>query len=122
MTREIKFRAWDGYQWHYEDIFLAHDGTLWLRNNDRTLTKVDWVVVLYTGLKDKNSKEIWEGDIVRIDWFLGDFQITPIIWKEGGFTYKDTRYDFDGLLDAEKVEVIGNTYENPELLKDIPKT
>jgi len=36
------FRAWDGEKWHYNNIFLSHDGKLWLRYNGRKLKEVDW--------------------------------------------------------------------------------
>lgn len=90
----------------------------------------DYILMQSTGLEDKNGREIFEGDIVKISEVLGkvDF-ITDIYFDRGAFRY---RHD-DGsgsvleMLSTSKVkgyesitqdiEVIGNIYENPELLK-----
>jgi hypothetical protein len=75
-----------------------------------------FVLLQYTGLKDKNGKEIYEGDICRIDWQDERFkkQIGVVKWDsvKGGF-------DFGPGSASEVVwshEVIGNIYEHPELL------
>ncbi len=75
----------------------------------------------YTDLKDKNGKEIYEGDIVVIPirrilepCDLGTKEILPIYWSDFGswnISLNETLFDYN--LDA---EVIGNIYENPELL------
>lgn len=130
MSREIKFRAWDkknGYYADYEDIeeeitAKAIDG--WRSKDGGTSFTLDYGIKDFeleqcTGLKDKNGKEIYEGDIVEI-YEYGKFQI---IWNEWA-----CKFDFDKIGKREreepllsqdweqKTEVIGNIHENPELL------
>lgn len=110
--REIKFRSW-GNGVGMRGPFSLTDSAIYKSD---PLSQLEWMQ--YTGLKDKNGKEIYEGDIVRHEWFRGDVQTTIVAWTANGacFTYAGTRYDFEGLLYPNEWEVIGNTHENPELI------
>lgn len=105
MNREIKFRAWDGGMFYN----IVIDGDVW--TND--LVSDNWHngnVMQYTGLKDKNGKEIYEGDIVD----YGCDRFMPVEFINGTFCIcKNTAMPTLMTL----YPVIGNIYETPELLK-----
>jgi len=111
MNREIKFRAWDKENKTMIDMhameYFAHTET---RN------QVRFDLMQYTGLHDKNGKEIYEGDIFN--------DKSRVVWGfcAWGREHKDNTAapSFSQIADYEgriKLEVIGNIYENPELLK-----
>ena len=94
--------------------------------------KPDNIILMQsTGLKDINDKEIYEGDVIKVSNGLCDIdEENPFVvvkWDEeaGGYTMKDFTGEFDALnigwQIADKlvrVEVVGNIYENPELVKE----
>ena len=79
----------------------------------------DVKLMQYTGLKDKNGKEIYEGDVVNYSHPRTNEIIRTVTFKHGAFgiegIYEKTHIIFGNILDNH-IEVIGNIYENPELL------
>lgn len=102
--REIKFRAWDDEECKMTQPFYL-GSILSERCGDNHFHPMQ-----YTGLKDKNGKEIYEGDIIN----LGEKNIGQVEWVESRFVMVLSYATFQ--LSSEG-EVIGNIYENPELLK-----
>ena len=71
-------------------------------------------IMQYTGLKDKNGKEIYEGDILQSEGSRGDVYFGKVVFRNDSFIIDDeTLYDETVLY---KVSVVGNIYENPGLL------
>ena len=109
--REIKFRAWDTKDKRWlEDFILGYDGVV-LANEVcswKGMYGYEPVLMQYTGLKDKNGKEIYEGDIVQ--YGHGNYKHTERFVVE---------FDPDGYgvlsESTYACKVIGNIYENPEL-------
>lgn len=128
--RELKFRIWDGAknEWlassnkdalpYYGfalvgEVMTVQSPPVWSLDEGN-------VVEQYTGLKDKNGTEIYEGDIIKVE---GDAEIYRVEWIYSGFglepRYNSPLYPILGNVKLrKKIEVIGNVHENPELVEE----
>ena len=110
--REIKFRAWDKEKNEITTTICI--GGLHIPYNSNPN---NYILMQYTGLKDKNGKEIYEGDIVRN---TADKYHYEIKWDnfESAWSLGENGSPIRRYLLSEYWEVIGNIYENPELLQN----
>lgn len=135
-----KFRAWDKLTDTIQDVLdikfiektvtVSHKDIVWYKHDNLRPFK-GVILMQYTGLKDLKGVEIYEGDIVQSTWY--DVDNNPYK-KKGEITFVGAQYvivydsqfdvetgeityDAHSLTYAEDVEVIGNIYENPELLE-----
>lgn len=112
MNRVIKFRGkrTDGL-WNYgRNIRFKQDGTVCIQG-----AVVDPETVgQFTGLHDATGREIYEGDILREGETGNTLQV---VYDAPEFCFKDNAYGYRFLNHAENFKVIGNVYDNPELLK-----
>ena len=117
--REIKFRFWNGYE--IKPVRAINFNSDFYEDDHSHISDVEDIekspfLMQYTGLKDKNGKEIYEGDIVK----LSNGKVSQISYVYDGWWFDG--YDNDIIWEDRKndfrhIEVIGNIYENPELLK-----
>ena len=146
MNREIKFRIWDKqycqwlensnslhcysnwticpftgnlvdyvgtYDGDHGDTFTASPADDYIRQG-KFLRKPRYIIQQYTGLKDKNGKEIYEGDVVEFRTHNHENLATDsVVFEYGAFILKGILYD----LYETEVKIIGNIFENKELLK-----
>jgi len=146
MTKELKFRAWTDN--------LKNGGEMYYQREDQYfnplfspagygLLNPSLKLMQFTGLKDKNGKEAYEGDIVStphfFNWTITGYEKKRIFFKDGAFGVKENEHGFIALkslfkgIESSKTyisnygeiyrefepmfEVVGNIYQNPELIK-----
>ena len=126
--RTIKFRAWDKInkkmtpsfdfrQWEGNKLYLSNYGVLYYG---------DLIILEFTGVEDRNKKEIFEGNLLEIqEHYCGDNKypkgIFKVIYKDAEFFATSKLEKYVSLFDATKnfnAVVIGNIYENKNLLKE----
>lgn len=122
--RDIKFRIWDGKEMLNDWLVLSQALTMVVATQ---LARSGIVVMQYTGLRDKNGKDIYEGDLFGIKNRSGELEIVgEVIFDTdlAQFTIKYTNGGWGELWQHliaptnKAKDVIGNIYENPDLTKN----
>ena len=129
MQDRLKYRIYDTVDCEYVEvdaIRLTPNGVaVWLEETEPAINLKRYIIELCTGLKDKNGKLIYEGDIVK-EWF-GETGTYQVIWEDvtASFIFSninDEDYNYDlrdnpDLFTNQDLEVVGNIHENRELLE-----
>ena len=114
--REIKFRAW-----HEKDGMFIVEGFDFPDKSvihPNGLNYYECKIMQFTGLKDRRGKEIYEGDIVQQKMPSGEVQFGTVVFNRGGFMISEPKpkHIYCKELIGEFTEIMGNRFENPELL------
>lgn len=131
MSREIKFRAWDGEKFRYPNLIDITGITCYTTDGLEPGFFYPDVLQQFTGLIDKNGKEIYEGDILQTldaeyipsecgSEYEDCHTIGTIYWNEDRLGWDLTNrvsIEMDE-LDMNYTEIIGNVHESPELLNN----
>ncbi len=130
--REIKFRAWDGKQMRLnvgilpslrhpvESVTFDFD-SLKAMTNILPIDFDQYPLMQYTGLKDKNGVEIYESDLIRFKFYENESELDTrysqaiVLWSNISCGFAPMS---ESPIAFESIEVIGDIYESPELLKD----
>lgn len=140
--REIKFRVWQpkiksmckvasfdcarNPAYWFQGLLSGYGGIPTTSTSINRKDEPDFILMQYTGLKDKDGKEIYEGDIIKHKTGLKDEYGKEYEWCSGTICFRMGGYFIKypvgngGIyryLDSVEVEIIGNIYENPEILE-----
>ncbi|MDS1015161.1 YopX family protein [Lentilactobacillus buchneri] len=129
MSREIKFRIWRAPDEYSKTFWMESWDSLmnYSMSDIFQLDNPDDVLEQYTGLKDKNGKDIYEGDILA--WHSNIYRkhdwVGLVLYRGAGFAVQESDKSYSSpewldcacRKDANIIEVIGNIHENPELLE-----
>lgn len=123
-NRELKFRAFINNKFYRQEYCGGFSYFIYNESDALSLEHVfvlsekgECIIQQYTGLKDKNGKSIYEGDILK--WHLGENNLSEVIFQNGSFMVKGINWGAYWYLSdyINSYTVIGNIFENPELIK-----
>jgi uncharacterized phage protein (TIGR01671 family) len=127
MKREIKFRTYCEGEMQYSGFHISAPGIVWVWTDFKCEDSrpMDTPVMQYTGIRDKDGTEIYEGDVLRCkggeeSQGYREYDITGVVTYSTSASFnvvtKDKiHYSFD-YSDWDEIKIIGNIYQNPELI------
>ena len=123
----MKYRLWckDKNEWEKDDwVILPNGNLMWVEYGNLVggVYMKNHVLVKSTEFKDIEGKEIYEGDIIRYwDNFDERYKLAIIKFDKGSFIMTNDRINWDiGLINKDdKIKIVGNIYENKDLIKDM---
>ena len=126
MNREIRFRAWDSEEFPskmiYQDDKTEYNKETYLIEFFKKIQGHNSIIMQFTGLKDKNGKEIFEEDIIQ-GFYENETENGEVYWDNDSASFDIKGVNWMSMENLEcsnqYYEVIGNIYENPELLNAI---
>ncbi len=121
---KLRYKVWDKEKkkmlsWDSDFAYITHNGIVALMNGGMVMPP-NAETLLYSGLPDENGKEICEGDIVKCEiGHFGEF-VCKVVWNNGGLFFEPIKPEFyQKFVIWEYIiypEVIGNVFENRELM------
>lgn len=115
MSRQLKFRGWDGETMLSFDLY-----------NTNPFNGCSSPAMQYTGLQDKNGQDIYEGDIVQFNGLATIYTDYPIVFDKASFGFYEHPDSSElwpiGNQHPDDMEVIGNIHANPELINPIQES
>jgi uncharacterized phage protein (TIGR01671 family) len=128
MNKKIKFKVWckgtsdnpnfNKPRWINPNDFIFRKYYPYFPDLD--VDSEHFEIVQFTGLEDKNGKEVFEGDIIRVTYDMdGEIEtyLSPVVFEGGAFGDKFDCFFSYSFIPSFQMEVLGNIFENPELLK-----